>query len=1497
MRDIQLRKQLEERVKEATKNRQQAEKEMAEAGQVLSACKAIDADTREADEALAEATTAISAKDYKLALDKSIEAKEKAKRAYAQRANAIVDSSAGLLNIVKNMGVNTAEGDTALGKARESLAKEDYPTAIDIAQKNWKKFEKVVHEHLARSFTSAQSLIMTAKALEKDTAAVEDLLSRARNAVESNDYELALGYTNECLETIRGELIEEVVKATADVEILMKTAQELGIDVAKMSSLVERSKADADKQEFQKAINTLKQAKAEGDRSLQKGLDTRIAEANKMMQVAVGMGADTTACKALMEQANAAVKEGNFQHAAELGKKALQEIQAAQFQRVLITIASSRDKFVSARNIGADITPAMELLNRARQALQKGSFVEALDCASAAEREADKALGQFHQVESTVKELGKDFIDAEAVGVNTGNARRFLERAKKDINARDFASGLEEVRKAKEELARSEYERTMEVMEQSEFVMTLGERMGAPLEEAQAKLEECIIATKEKHYKTAIELARSASQMAENAIKNQLTDTLAMLRSSMVFLAEDAASVRSLVDKAEGAMAARDYDGAFTFVSEARKFVEGKTRSKAEEFHSTLKTAVELGAELGAAVGALAETFKQADAALERGDTSKIMSMNEIGRADLTAVGETVFNLIKDKLIEARNLRINIEDLLQILKRARMSLSKGEMYDAFRLMSECNARTGQIVSMHRDTYNAISSAAALVAEAKKKDVDVASVLEMLLESKKAFERLDYERALELARKSKLETQKLMILYSSAQNIIAAKEKLDIASRLDVDTANLRESLELAKEAMKNKSYEEALSLSTKTQVAIDELIENKIRILISQSETILDAMRDTPLTELRGRLNKARESLDKRDWGQSGELAAAIREELERTIKTKEEVGVAIKRCHDMISEVEALNIETPNARKLLEKSEKDAKMGSYNEALVAAQNMMTELEKERDSNVSKTIERFQDAVNKAKRDGIDTRTADKLLEKSREQFREGRYRQALALAMQSEAEAERIGLQQDMAAKAIMTAEKKLKSLTVPMPEVTNMITGAQRAFEEGDYVKALDLAIRAGDGFNKIRELVEEINEVKVKAEKITASATTIGADSSSLQRILNEANMAFSSGDPRASRDVYQQCVESGVALCRSHLEQLLAHATRFAEGLKILNIDGAPIMRRLAESKAHIDSENFEAAFRLLEGATIEAKTLMSRLVTDALAASESALEHAKGLKADVGEAEKLLAEARKALDEGRFDTAMRFAMESVTHVESRREFEKKFIDFSYKADSTIRNARKYGIDVAEAEKRLVEALKVKRTDLDKAIEIAEQAFKMAGDAVDAFAPKMEARLDISSAEAAVEMDATLTLMNTGKALAKDVRLKIIGDAEVQGLEDQTAVRAKGEVKIPLKIKMKNLGAVPLAVQIISHRVLDGKEYFQEVIAMVDVVERMLPPPPPPPPPQTIQQIAQGEGRCQVCKGSIKAGFRISVCPSCRKEFHEMCASRIGKCPGCGIQLAS
>ena len=116
----------------------------------------------------------------------------------------------------------------------------------------------------------------------------------------------------------------------------------------------------------------------------------------------------------------------------------------------------------------------------------------------------------------------------------------------------------------------------------------------------------------------------------------------------------------------------------------------------------------------------------------------------------------------------------------------------------------------------------------------------------------------------------------------------------------------------------------------------------------------------------------------------------------------------------------------------------------------------------------------------------------------------------------------------------------------------------------------------------------------------------------------------------------------------------------------------------------------------------------------------------------------------------------------------------------------------------------------------------------------------------------------------------------------GDAETEGLEDVAAVPANGSEALRLRLKMTASGSVPLAIQVISHRAFDGKEYTQEMIAQVDVSELVQE--------KAKRLVADLETRCPICKGLIKKGFKATRC-RCGRDFHELCATRVGRCPAC------
>src|SRR2546430_7346842 len=197
--------------------------------------------------------------------------------------------------------------------------------------------------------------------------------------MENDDFQSALDFTNEALETITDDLTSAVDKEVRDVEDLVRTAAELGADTTKATTLIERARGDIGNLDFEKAKNAVRQSRAESEKALQRSLDGRAGDFSKFVQEARALGADPAAGQECFDQAEAAIKKGNYREGAQLAKQGFQAVQQAQFQRVVGAIGKSREKFTAAANMGIDLRAPLEDMNGAREAIRRGAFQEALE--------------------------------------------------------------------------------------------------------------------------------------------------------------------------------------------------------------------------------------------------------------------------------------------------------------------------------------------------------------------------------------------------------------------------------------------------------------------------------------------------------------------------------------------------------------------------------------------------------------------------------------------------------------------------------------------------------------------------------------------------------------------------------------------------------------------------------------------------------------------------------------------------------------------------------------------------------------------------------------------------------------------------------------------------------------------------------------------------------------------------------------------------------------
>ena len=212
---MQLTKQLEEKAKEATKNRQSAEEELQAAQKAIELAKVSDINLSEATELCQQAAAAYDNKEYKNALGFALRSKEMTNEKYSEHSMKIVESTASLLELVQDFGKPSDKAAALLESSLieyNSLKTDKQPAAVynavsggfqDILQKyggkNSGKIARLIYANIcydAGKYEQAVNLYSTSlKDFEAHPMIHSQILSSLGYAYEQQkQYSAAVGY-------------------------------------------------------------------------------------------------------------------------------------------------------------------------------------------------------------------------------------------------------------------------------------------------------------------------------------------------------------------------------------------------------------------------------------------------------------------------------------------------------------------------------------------------------------------------------------------------------------------------------------------------------------------------------------------------------------------------------------------------------------------------------------------------------------------------------------------------------------------------------------------------------------------------------------------------------------------------------------------------------------------------------------------------------------------------------------------------------------------------------------------------------------------------------------------------------------------------------------------------------------------------------------------------------------------------------------------------------
>jgi hypothetical protein len=1514
---MQLTKQLEEKAKEEKKNRQLAETEMQKMQDSIKAAKSSDIETNKAESFLAKAISTLEEKNYRESLTFLAQANDQLKKDYTAGVEVILNAVSNLMDLVKSIGADCTAGQTIYNDSKSTIEKGDLEKALRLAKQSWESLEKVAQEQLSMSFSNTQSMVVLARNSGEDVAGCETLLEQARKAIDSQDYSSAFSRLKECMDSVGSGLSSQVEALLDEAKGYQITAKELGAEVTRIEELIKRADEDIQKNKLESALSSARLSKSEAEKTLNRAVGDYIQKQELTIQEAEKIQANTDRAVEILNISRLALKNGNYGDAISSVKECETELYNSQFQIVLTTISQSKSKFMVANKVGADLTEAMGFLNRGREALKNGNFSEALVMARQGDEAVEHIVKEYQEIENTIAGLEEQV----KVGVNNGvtmtASESTLASARDALASRDYDSALSYVKQAREEINTAMYSFATDCIETAELVISAGDKLGTNLEEPENLMKSAISAAKEKNFYKAAELAKESTTRAEDIIKIHVSNTIASAELA-IYDAEnvDVEVVKGLIDSAKTEFQNYAFDKAFEYADKALNMLETGQSAKAREQVKKMTDAIQTAKKMECDVSSLEEISRKCSEHLNNRDFLNALSEAEKAYKDLMnlqyVAAERMFGEAKLAAIEAKKLGIDITDMREALKRAKVSFSEEDFFKTFKESQIAKQAADRQIKLHQNAYDAITQAAAMIAEAKKNKADVKNVMAILTSAKSMFEHFDYENALKEAEKAKVETEMVVKQYTAASKLSTVNEHISLLASLEQTLADIGQTNEynavrvMAEEVnrtLQSRNFEAANAQAEKAQTKARQLVELAISNLISSTELkILDATdHKIDVSAQVDKLEHARKFLRETQYKDAMAYAKSAMQEIETIKELSQRAAVEIKVAQDKLNEGETLHADMDRSKQLLGDALTELKSSRYERAIELAMESAGEARKSIENFVSETIKAVKVSIEKAKMDGTTVAAAERLMSQAMGAFSSKDYKMALSFAMKSEGELEKVGLQQEMAEKAIMTAEMKLKEakgLGVHSAKAISLLEEARTSIKKGEYVKALEFAIQSGDELHNVGEEFREANDALHLLQSQIEIATKVSAEVSIAKKMLADSKSAVKDHDYKTAIEIAKEGINETRRLSHSRLSSILSEVYKLSDLASDHDLDTSGVSSLLAEAKTFIDSGKYEISFEKIKYCSDELASRLNTHIKDIFAQSERSMQHAKELGADITESSKMLAEAKKAFDIGKFRDALVLAEKSKSAVDLKKGFEREFIELTYEAEKIVSNAKKFGINVKEPEALFKQARELKVNNYQAALETLKKSVSLANEAMNNFKPRIKALLSVNKVENNTWTEAKVMLVNEGKSLGSNVTVSLLGDVTTEGKTVVENLRGLGgQAEIPIKMKFENPGEMPVIIKIKSTRMMDGQTFEDESLTSVFVIETQITPLPVMKAEMSLafeKLKAVADTKCNICMGKVKVGLDIIKC-SCGKEYHAMCGTRFGKCPTCNTSF--
>ena len=751
-------------------------------------------------------------------------------------------ANAKLLNVV------VADAEKLLEQAKEFEKGEDYKNALSKAiearknasnQKN-----KYIKERATDTISLAKSFIKDAEKSGYDIMEAIKILKRAETLFNQKEYENSRENAIKARDLVK-EITEKsevnfVKKEIKKVSVLLNEIKQYDIDISEPDGYLQKAKIEYKKGAFKRAMGYSNKAfnKATLLKSkFQRGIVLNIIlKVQSKLNILKNEGVDVAEIEESIVLANLKLEKSNYVKAKEtalIADEKVEELKKMSIrQRAASIIVNARHISLEAKNLGADISEVLDILEKAENFMENGEYQKAIDMAKKGISRSEELKFSYlsEDLKNELLVVKKLIVKVNELGADVSESQHLYREAEVFFENKEYGKSMELAKKSKESAKNAKIKflekGALEIIKKAQYLVVELKKRNVFIIEASEFLQWAIVNLQNNEHEKAFEFANKSiqsSKKSESEYKNCL-NVINEVKTLIMKAKENKIETRESEIILNDSLQFLKKGNYIESLEKAKKAKENIIKAQnnftnAEKIINLAKETINKFKNAGVKVTNAEKFLTDAITALEKGIYNKaviyansaIKSAEDLGKDFNNA--KSIINEAKSVIEDIKNKGIVVKNAEEFFKISLSHLKKGEYSEAVNFAKKSIKTAKEQAKGYINIVNKINSCKAEVNQIKGFGVNVTNAEKLLSDAFKIL-KTDQEKALQIGNEAVQNAKNSYKKYKDTSIFIENKKKVILEIKNSgVDVTDADNLIEKSEFELKNGNYEKAVEFA------------------------------------------------------------------------------------------------------------------------------------------------------------------------------------------------------------------------------------------------------------------------------------------------------------------------------------------------------------------------------------------------------------------------------------------------------------------------------------------------------------------------------------------------------------------------------------------------------------------------------------------------------------------------------------------------------------